>query len=95
MIRSTAKGYIISSAWNSEYVLDVQGAIFKNGSKIQLCSCKNNPAQLWNLNNLDTKANAINELAAANVKTIADGIYSISSNINKNGSMALSMGQIR
>ena len=84
MIRSTAKGYIISSAWNSEYVLDVQGAIFKNGSKIQLCSCKNNPAQLWNLNNLDTKANAINELAAANVKTIADGIYSISSNINKN-----------
>ena len=84
MIRSTAKGYIISSAWNSEYVLDVQGAIFKNGSKIQLCSCKNNPAQLWNLNNLDTKANAINELAAANVKTIDDGIYSISSNINKN-----------
>lgn len=84
MIRSTANGYVISSAWDSNYVLDVQSAVFKNGSKIQLYAGNGTKAQAWNLNNLDQKAQSINDLAAANVKTIADGFYTIASRINGN-----------
>lgn len=82
MLRSTANGYVISSAWDSTYVLDVPGAAFKSGTKIQLYSRNGSKAQLWNLNNLDTKTQSINELAAANVKTLADGYYTIASKIN-------------
>lgn len=82
MLRSTADGYVISSAWDSTYVLDVPAAAFKNGTKIQLYSRNGSKAQLWNLNNLDAKTQSINELAAANVKTLADGYYTIASKIN-------------
>lgn len=82
MLRSTANGYVISSAWDSTYVLDVPAAVFKNGTKIQLYSRNGSKAQLWNLNNLDAKTQSINELAAANVKTLADGYYTIASKIN-------------
>ncbi|WP_300963675.1 RICIN domain-containing protein [uncultured Dubosiella sp.] len=82
MLRSTANGYIISSAWDTQYVMDVQNGAYKNGSKIQLFQSNGTKAQLWKLTDLNAKKNEMDRLAAQNAKTLSDGYYTIATMMN-------------
>lgn len=84
MIRATSNGYVISSAIDSQYVLDVPAAIFADYSKIQLYARNGSKAQAWRLVDLEQAVRELEQLAAANKNTVSDGFYIIQSSINRN-----------
>lgn len=83
MIRATSNGYVISSAIDSQYVLDVPAASFVNNNKIQLYARNGSKAQAWRLLDLEQAVRELEQLAAANKNTIGDGFYIIQSAINR------------
>lgn len=72
-------GYIIISALNSNYVLDLHNAVVNNYRNIQLYSYNGTNAQRWNITKYVSKEQRINNLAAQNKNTLADGVYEICS----------------
>ena len=82
MLRSTSNGYVISTAWDSKFVLDVPAASFKNGTKLQLYTGNGSKAQLWRLEDLIAPLRELDNLAQKNIETVKDGYYRISSALN-------------
>ena len=79
IVKRDGDGYIIISALNSNYVLDLHNAVVNNYRNIQLYSYNGTNAQRWNITKYVSKEQRINNLAAQNKNTLADGVYEICS----------------
>lgn len=77
IVKRDGDGYIIISALNSNYVLDLHNAVVNNYRNIQLYSYNGTNAQRWNITKYVSKEQRINNLAAQNKNTLADGVYEI------------------
>ena len=84
IVKRDGDGYIIISALNSNYVLDLHNAVVNNYGNIQLYSYNGTNAQRWNITKYVSKEQRINNLAAQNKNTLADGVYEICSVKNSN-----------
>ena len=84
IVKRDGDGYIIISALNSNYVLDLHNAVVNNYRNIQLYSYNGTNAQRWNITKYVSKEQRINNLAAQNKNTLADGTYTISTLLNSN-----------
>lgn len=84
IVKRDGDGYIIISALNSNYVLDLHNAVVNNYRNIQLYSYNGTNAQKWNITKYVSKEQRINNLAAQNKNTLADGVYEICSVKNSN-----------
>lgn len=84
IVKRDGDGYIIISALNSNYVLDLHNAVVNNYRNIQLYSYNGTNAQRWNITKYVSKEQRINNLAAQNKNTLADGVYEICSVKNSN-----------
>ena len=84
IVKRDGDGYIIISALNSNYVLDLHNTVVNNYRNIQLYSYNGTNAQRWNITKYVSKEQRINNLAAQNKNTLADGVYEICSVKNSN-----------
>lgn len=84
IVKRDGDGYIIISALNSNYVLDLHNAVVNNYRNIQLYSYNGTNAQRWDITKYVSKEQRINNLAAQNKNTLADGVYEICSVKNSN-----------
>ena len=66
------------SAINSDYVIDLSGAVISEGRNIQLYKSNDSKAQRWHIISKEDK------LARQNKNTLKDGTYTISSTLNNN-----------
>ena len=73
MLRSTANGYVISTAWDSKFVLDVPAASFRNGNKLQLYTGNGSKAQLLAFGRLNRTMKELDALASKNKDVLKDG----------------------
>lgn len=87
IVKQDGNGYVVMSAINPNYILDLNGGAVRNGSNIQLHSSTGSNSQRWNITKYVSKEQRINNLAAQNKNTLADGVYEIYS--VKNGNYAL------
>ena len=72
---STSGGYVISSAWDSRYVIDVSGANSANGATIQMWDFNGSAAQRWEFRKVQSMRERLDDLAAKNKGVLADGSY--------------------
>ena len=99
--RNNKGQWIISSAWDSRYVFDLNGAKLDNGNKVQLYTVNGSSAQAWKLLKVKNLREEMDVLAAKNKNTLSDGTYTIHSSINKsyvldvNGGSKVNFGNIQ
>lgn len=84
--------WIISSAWDSKYVIDLYGGSTNNGSAIQIFTNNNSQAQAWKLMKVKNVREELDELASKNKNTLSDGTYFISSSKNTSYVLDVSNG---
>lgn len=84
--------WIISSAWDSKYVIDLYGGSTNNGSAIQIFTNNNSQAQAWKLMKVKNVREELDELASKNKNTLGDGTYFISSSKNTSYVLDVSNG---
>ena len=84
--------WIISSAWDSKYVIDLYGGSTNNGSAIQIFTNNNSQAQAWKLMKVKNVREELDELASKNKNTLCDGTYFISSSKNTSYVLDVSNG---
>lgn len=84
--------WIISSAWDSKYVIDLYGGSTNNGSAIQIFTNNNSQAQAWKLMKVKNVREELDELASKNKDTLSDGTYFISSSKNTSYVLDVSNG---
>lgn len=84
--------WIISSAWDSKYVIDLYGGSTNNGSAIQIFTNNNSQAQAWKLMKVKNVREEMDELASKNKNTLSDGTYFISSSKNTSYVLDISNG---
>ena len=84
--------WIISSAWDSKYVVDLYGGSTNNGSAIQIFTNNNSQAQAWKLLKVKNVREEMDELASKNKNTLSDGTYFISSSKNTSYVLDVSNG---
>ncbi|MGM9962590.1 MAG: RICIN domain-containing protein [Holdemanella porci] len=80
--RNSEGQWIISSAWDSRYVFDLNGAKLDNGNKVQIYTGNGSSAQAWKLLKVSNSREEIDDLAQKNKNTLADGTYTINSTLN-------------
>lgn len=84
--------WIISSAWDSKYVIDLYGGSTNNGSAIQIFTNNNSQAQAWKLMKVKNVREEMDELASKNKNALSDGTYFISSSKNTSYVLDVSNG---
>lgn len=84
--------WIISSACDSKYVIDLYGGSTNNGSAIQIFTNNNSQAQAWKLMKVKNVREELDELASKNKNTLSDGTYFISSSKNTSYVLDVSNG---
>ena len=84
--------WIISSAWDSKYVIDLYGGSTNNGSAIQIFTNNNSQAQALKLMKVKNVREEMDELASKNKNTLSDGTYFISSSNNTSYVLDVSNG---
>lgn len=84
--------WIISSAWDSKYVVDLYGGSTNNGAAIQIYTNNNSQAQAWKLMKVKSVREELDELASKNKNTLSDGTYFISSSKNTSYVLDVSNG---
>ena len=84
--------WIISSAWDSKYVIDLYGGSTNNGSAIQIFTNNNSQAQAWKLMKVKNVREEMDELVSKNKNTLSDGTYFISSSKNTSYVLDVSNG---
>lgn len=84
VIKKSGNGYTIVSALDSNFVLDLSSGKVNNGQNIQIYSSNGSNAQKWNLTKYLSKQEKLNQLAAENKNTLADGVYKIGNAQNNN-----------
>lgn len=99
--RNSNGQWIISSAWDSRYVFDLNGANLDNGNKVQIYTQNGTSAQAWKLLKVSNSHEEIDDLAQKNKNTLADGTYTINSTLNTsyvldvNGGSKVNFGNIQ
>lgn len=99
--RNSNGQWIISSAWDSRYVFDLNGAKLDNGNKVQIYTQNGSSAQAWKLLKVSNSREEIDDLAQKNKNTLADGTYTINSTLNTsyvldvNGGSKVNFGNIQ
>lgn len=99
--RNSNGQWIISSAWDSRYVFDLNGANLDNGNKVQIYTQNGTSAQAWKLLKVSNSREEIDDLAQKNKNTLVDGTYTINSTLNTsyvldvNGGSKVNFGNIQ
>ena len=92
VIKKSGNGYTIVSALDSNFVLDLSSGRVNNGQNIQLYTSNDSNAQKWNLTKYLSKQEKLNQLAAENKNTLADGVYKIGNAQNNNYVLDIASG---
>lgn len=95
IVKPDGNGYVIMSAINPNYILDLSGGSVRNGSNVQIYSAKGSNSQRWNITKYVSKDERINNLAAQNKNTLADGVYEICSVKNSNYTLDVNSASTR
>lgn len=95
IVKQDGNGYVVMSAINPNYILDLNGGSVRNGSNIQLHSVTGLNSQRWNITKYVSKDERINNLAAQNKNTLADGVYEINSVKNSNYTLDVNSASTR
>lgn len=95
IVKQDGNGYVVMSAINPNYILDLNGGSVRNGSNIQLHSVTGSNSQRWNITKYVSKDKRINNLAAQNKNTLADGVYEINSVKNSNYTLDVNSASTR
>lgn len=83
IIARNSNGYwVISSAWDSRFVVDLNGAKLNNENKIQMYTGNGSNAQAWKLLKIGKTREELDDLAVNNRNNLSDGIYTINSSLN-------------
>lgn len=83
IIARNSNGYwVISSAWDSRFVVDLNGAKLNNKNKIQMYTGNGSAAQAWKLLKIGKTREELDDLAVNNRNNLSDGIYTINSSLN-------------
>ena len=99
--RNSNGQWIISSAWDSRYVFDLNGANLDNGNKVQIYTQNGTSAQAWKLLKVSNSREEIDDLAQKNKNILTDGTYTINSTLNTsyvldvNGGSKVNFGNIQ
>lgn len=92
VIKKSGNGYTIVSALDSNFVLDLSSGRVNNSQNIQLYTSNDSNAQKWNLTKYLSKQEKLNQLAAENKNTLADGVYKIGNVQNSNYVLDIASG---
>lgn len=92
VIKKSGNGYTIVSALDSNFVLDLSSGRVNNGQNIQIYYSNGSNAQKWNLTKYLSKQEKLNQLAAENKNTLADGVYKIGNAQNSNYVLDIASG---
>lgn len=92
VIKKSGNGYTIVSALDSNFVLDLSSGRVNNSQNIQIYSSNESNAQKWNLTKYLSKQEKLNQLAAENKNTLADGVYKIGNAQNSNYVLDIASG---
>lgn len=92
VIKKSGNGYTIVSALDSNFVLDLSSGRVNNGQNIQLYTSNDSNAQKWNLTKYLSKQEKLDQLAAENKNTLADGVYKIGNAQNSNYVLDIASG---
>lgn len=92
VIKKSGNGYTIVSALDSNFVLDLSSGKVNNGQNIQIYSSNGSNAQKWNLTKYLSKQEKLDQLAAENKNTLADGVYKIGNAQNSNYVLDIASG---
>ena len=95
IVKQDGNGYVVMSAINPNYILDLNGGSVRYGSNIQLHSVTGSNSQRWNITKYVSKDERINNLAAQNKNTLADGVYEINSVKNSNYTLDVNSASTR
>ena len=87
IVKQSGNGYVIVSALNPNYAIDLAAASVCNGSNIQLYESNGTPAQQWYFAKKVSKEDQLKSLANQYRNALADGTYEVRS--VKNSSYAL------
>lgn len=92
VIKKSGNGYTIISALDSNFVLDLSSGRVNNSQNIQLYTSNDSNAQKWNLTKYLSKQEKLDQLAAENKNTLADGVYKIGNAQNSNYVLDIASG---
>ena len=92
VIKKSGNGYTIVSALDSNFVLDLSSGRVNNSQNIQLYTSNDSNAQKWNLTKYLSKQEKLDQLAAENKNTLADGVYKIENAQNSNYVLDIASG---
>lgn len=92
VIKKSGNGYTIVSALDSNFVLDLSSGKVNNGQNIQIYFSNGSNAQKWNLTKYLSKQEKLDQLAAENKNTLADGVYKIGNAQNSNYVLDIASG---
>lgn len=102
IIARNNNGYwVISSAWDSRFVVDLSAGQLNNKNKIQMYTGNGSAAQAWKLLKIGKTREELDNLAVNNRNILSDGIYTINSSLNStfvldvNGGSKANFGNIQ
>ena len=102
IIARNSNGYwVISSAWDSRFVVDLSAGKLNNGNKIQMYTGNRSAAQAWKLLKIGKTREELDNVAFNNQNNLSDGIYTINSSLNStfvldvNGGSKANFGNIQ
>lgn len=102
IIARNSNGYwVISSAWDSRFVVDLSAGKLNNKNKIQMYTGNGSAAQAWKLLKIGKTREELDNLAVNNQNNLKDGIYTINSSLNStfvldvNGGSKANFGNIQ
>lgn len=102
IIARNNNGYwVISSAWDSRFVVDLSAGKLNNKNKIQMYTGNGSAAQAWKLLKIGKTREELDNLAVNNQNNLKDGIYTINSSLNStfvmdvNGGSKANFGNIQ
>ncbi len=102
IIARNNNGYwVISSAWDSRFVVDLNAGKLNNKNKIQMYTGNGSAAQAWKLLKIGKTREELDNLAVNNRNNLSDGIYTINSSLNStfvldvNGGSKANFGNIQ
>lgn len=102
IIARNSNGYwVISSAWDSRFVVDLSAGKLNNGNKIQMYIGNRSASQAWKLLKIGKTREELDDVAFNNRNNLSDGIYTINSSLNStfvldvNGGSKANFGNIQ
>lgn len=75
--------WVISSAWDNQFVFDMNSGSTKNGTIVQIYKKNGTEAQSWGLYKINNLRQDMDLMASQNKNVIKDGMYYINSSKNK------------